>query len=155
MRRNLRVLRFFGNLRRNDSVLGVLWPHIPMRVFGSGASNVERWANPSLAPIIAPYGGFSTIYCVVELRLRHKVVGLDMHSKLWEMTILRRVDATRNMARFYALDVEPTLFGEFVELLRARMLPLELASEHGRDEDPDKVQRDNIPTLPLAPCGLS
>lgn len=26
---------------------------------------------------------------------------------------LRRIDAARNMARFYALDVQPTLFGEW------------------------------------------
>lgn len=26
---------------------------------------------------------------------------------------LRRIDAARNMARYYALDVQPTLFGEW------------------------------------------
>jgi predicted DNA-binding WGR domain protein len=36
-----------------------------------------------------------------------------VYSKLWDMTILRRIDASRNMARFYALGVERTLFGEF------------------------------------------
>lgn len=29
------------------------------------------------------------------------------------MTVLRRVDASRNMSRLYALGVERTLFGEF------------------------------------------
>jgi len=47
------------------------------------------------------------------MRSRPRGAALDVYSKLWDMTILRRVDASRNMARFYALGVGRTLFGEF------------------------------------------
>ncbi len=30
------------------------------------------------------------------------------------MIVLTKIDREQNMARFYALDVQPTLFGEFV-----------------------------------------
>ncbi len=32
------------------------------------------------------------------------------------MILLTKIDPEQNMARFYALDVQPTLFGEFVLL---------------------------------------
>jgi predicted DNA-binding WGR domain protein len=56
---------------------------------------------------------FAVIFCAVPMRSRPRGTALYVYSKLWDMTILRRVDASRNMARFYALGVERTLFGEF------------------------------------------
>lgn len=48
---------------------------------------------------------------------------------------LRRTDPTRNMARFYAATVQPTLFGE-VALVR----------EWGRIGSPGRVQVTNYPS---------
>lgn len=69
--------------------------------------------NPFLVPTTGLDDGFATIFCAVEFGSRPRGTALDEHSKLWDMTVLRRVDASRNMARFYALGVERTLFGEF------------------------------------------
>lgn len=34
--------------------------------------------------------------------------------------ILRRIDPTKNMARFYAIDIQPTLFGDWAVIRRVR-----------------------------------
>lgn len=57
--------------------------------------------------------GFSTTDCAFQFGLRCTPSAADLPSTPSNMTILRRIDRARNMARFYALGVEPTLFGEF------------------------------------------
>jgi predicted DNA-binding WGR domain protein len=69
-------------------------------------------ATPFLASAKELDDEFATIFCEVEGHLRRRETVLDVYSR-WDMTVLRRVDASRNMSRFYALGVERTLFGEF------------------------------------------
>lgn len=56
---------------------------------------------------------------------------------------LRRVDETRNMARFYRLDVQPDLFGGW-----------SLVREWGRIGRPGQVRLDPYPSFVAAEAAL-
>ncbi len=58
--------------------------------------------------------------------------------------ILRRIDASRNMARFYCLSLQPTLFGE-VSVVRA----------WGRIGTRGRAKIDSYPTGEGAACALA
>lgn len=53
------------------------------------------------------------------------------------MITLRRIDPDRNMARFYALDVLPTLFGEWT--LMAERGRIGVSGQRQRRDYPDKA----------------
>ena len=57
---------------------------------------------------------------------------------------LRHVDAARNMARFYRLDVQPDLFGGW-----------SLVREWGRIGRPGQVRLDPFPSVDLAEAALA
>ena len=56
---------------------------------------------------------------------------------------LRRIDPSRNMARFYMLTVQPTLFGEWC-----------LVREWGRIGSPGRVASTAFPSPDLAEAAL-
>ncbi len=59
-------------------------------------------------------------------------------------TYLTRIDAAHNMRRFYRLDVQPTLFGEFA-----------LVREWGRIGQPGQVRSNPFPTAAEAEAALA
>jgi WGR domain len=69
-----------------------------------GFADLKRQASPSESSIMA--------------LPRISVQGTGARPRIHAMTApalyLRRIDATRNMRRFYRLDIEPDLFGGFL-----------------------------------------
>jgi len=60
------------------------------------------------------------------------------------MILLKRCDLAKNMHRFYALQVQPTLFGEWV-----------LVAEWGRIGSPGRVQQTYFGSADLAEAALT
>jgi hypothetical protein len=60
------------------------------------------------------YGRSEPWLAATHLRFRGQWPGKERRNGHMTVIVLTRVDEVENMARFYKLDVQPTLFGEWV-----------------------------------------